>query len=293
MNNSNDNIASDDNELSEIDVSRLSLHQTKLPIILPVINLHRDPQVLIFDLENLKTLRNEYGILGVLIGTLSQYPQQNFFLSIPLRLFVWEVIWLVENNIGVLLDQVNYRKEKLLLQNSKGLKSSNTISLNKDGSVNDTSSTSPNFIITKNTDEIENNDQDLLHKHQINIQDYINAYLSNNPQMNGSKFIRNYHNYKYFKELKYFVSPGLKFGGDFVLYPSDPLRFHSHSVVKLNSINLNDIVVGGRLSTGVKKNFVVIEDKDSDDKVDDDISIDKLFTSSSQTVFSIEWAGFG
>ena len=60
-------------------------------IFLPVIN----DRVLIFDIEDIKKLRN-VGILGILSGTLPKAPQQNIFLGIPLQLSVNETLWLIE-----------------------------------------------------------------------------------------------------------------------------------------------------------------------------------------------------
>jgi tRNA-splicing endonuclease subunit Sen34 len=59
----------------------------------------------------------------------------------------------------------------------------------------------------------------------------------------------------------YFITPGLRFGCDYTVYPGDPLRFHSHFLAvgyKWNDkIPLLDLVGGGRLGTGVKKGFLI------------------------------------
>lgn len=59
----------------------------------------------------------------------------------------------------------------------------------------------------------------------------------------------------------YFMTPGLRFGCDYTVYPGDPLRFHSHFVATgyewNEEIRLLDIVGGGRLGTGVKKGFLI------------------------------------
>lgn len=70
-----------------------------------------------------------------------------------------------------------------------------------------------------------------------------------------------YYLFKHLHSKGYFMSPGLRFGCQFVAYPGDPLRFHSHflSVSKDwdEPIDLIDIVGGGRLGTGVKKGFLL------------------------------------
>lgn len=77
----------------------------------------------------------------------------------------------------------------------------------------------------------------------------------------------------------YFLSPGLRFGCQYLAYPGDPLRFHSHFLATSagwdEEIDLMDIVSGGRLGTGVKKGFLLGgAEQGSDAKT-----------------FSIEWAG--
>ncbi len=70
--------------------------------------------------------------------------------------------------------------------------------------------------------------------------------------------------YPLFKHLHskgYFSSPGLRFGCQYMVYPGDPLRFHSHflaSHVGWNEeIDLMDLVGGGRLGTGTKKGYLI------------------------------------
>lgn len=94
--------------------------------------------------------------------------------------------------------------------------------------------------------------------------------------------------YALFKMLHnkgYFLSPGLRFGCQYMAYPGDPLRYHSHFLVVASdwdkSINLIDIIGSGRLATGVKKSFLLggIEPRTSKQQ------------STTTRAFSIEWAG--
>jgi tRNA-splicing endonuclease subunit Sen34 len=96
--------------------------------------------------------------------------------------------------------------------------------------------------------------------------------------------------YPLFKHLyskKYFVSPGLRFGCKYLVYPGDPLRFHSHFLATHTGwdeeIDLMDLVGGGRLGTGVKKGYLIggLERKE---KEGGDESAENVRT------FSIEWA---
>ncbi|KAK2865409.1 hypothetical protein FQN49_003605 [Arthroderma sp. PD_2] len=84
----------------------------------------------------------------------------------------------------------------------------------------------------------------------------------------------------------YFLSPGLRFGCQYMAYPGDPLRFHSHFLVVSmewdEEFDLMDLVAGGRLGTGVKKGYLIggAEKPDHDGE-----------SGRSVRTFSLEWAG--
>lgn len=66
--------------------------------------------------------------------------------------------------------------------------------------------------------------------------------------------------YRHLHDKGYFMNPGLRFGCQYVVYPGDTLRFHSHFLAVgrqwEEEIDLMEIVGGGRLGTGVKKGFL-------------------------------------
>ena len=76
------------------------------------------------------------------------------------------------------------------------------------------------------------------------------------PDVNSS-----YPLFKHLHQRDYFLAPGLRFGCQYMAYPGDPLRFHSHFLCNGMSwdqeFDLLDIVGGGRLGTGVKKGFLI------------------------------------
>lgn len=86
----------------------------------------------------------------------------------------------------------------------------------------------------------------------------------------------------------YYLSPGLRFGCQYLVYPGDPLRFHSHFLAVGmewdEEIDLMDIVGGGRLGTGVKKGFLIggLETEDGEESTEKEAEV---------KTFSIEWAG--
>ncbi|KAF5386781.1 hypothetical protein D9615_001871 [Tricholomella constricta] len=84
-------------------------------------------------------------------------------------------------------------------------------------------------------------------------------------------------------EQGYFMGGGIKFGGDYLVYPGDPLRYHSHFAASvldspLSSLRTMEIVAHGRLGTATKKAHLLCGWDDEKKDV---------------SYLTIEWAGFG
>ncbi|KAF8267830.1 hypothetical protein EI94DRAFT_1579671 [Lactarius quietus] len=84
-------------------------------------------------------------------------------------------------------------------------------------------------------------------------------------------------------EKGYYLGGGGKFGGDWLVYPGDPLRYHSHFVATVQAspsapLRPMEVVAHGRLGTATKKAHLLC-------------GWDA--TSREVTYVSIEWAGFG
>lgn len=115
-------------------------------------------------------------------------------------------------------------------------------------------------------------------------------------------------NFKMFKYLKlkfnYQILPGMRFGGTFVAYPGDPLRYHAHQIVETKKyydedIGLFKICNRGRLATGVRKVWVVGGTPNDDMFRTGSVDLEDLVIESEDgdsggdmVCFSIEWAGF-
>lgn len=94
----------------------------------------------------------------------------------------------------------------------------------------------------------------------------------------------------------YFLAPGLRFGCQYMAYPGDPLRFHSHFLVNGldwdQEFDLLDLVAGGRLGTGVKKGFLLggMEEEGGGSRGQQGAESGDE-TSSGVRTFCIEWGG--
>ncbi|XP_042884175.1 tRNA-splicing endonuclease subunit Sen34-like [Penaeus japonicus] len=70
--------------------------------------------------------------------------------------------------------------------------------------------------------------------------------------------------YAVFKDMwerDYYLTNGIKFGGDFLVYPGDPVLFHAKFIVKcvedIDQVNTLDLVTWSRIGTSTKKTLVV------------------------------------
>ncbi|KAK5115607.1 hypothetical protein LTR85_009778 [Meristemomyces frigidus] len=100
--------------------------------------------------------------------------------------------------------------------------------------------------------------------------------------------------YKHMHEKDYFLAPGLRFGCQYMAYPGDPLRFHSHFLCNGmdwdQEFDLLDLVGGGRLGTGVKKGFLIGGEVKKNEVADGAATSESDGTGDVRT-FCIEWGG--
>lgn len=88
-----------------------------------------------------------------------------------------------------------------------------------------------------------------------------------------------YDIFDYFWSKGFYITSGIKFGGNYLLYENDPMCTHSDYIVgiytKDQAILPLDIISMGRVGTNVKKTFVLTAKEEKE-----------------VTTFSVEWAGF-
>lgn len=105
------------------------------------------------------------------------------------------------------------------------------------------------------------------------------------------KVPKSYPLFAYLHSRGFFMSPGLRFGCQYCVYPGDPLRFHSHYLAVGmgwdEEFDLMQLVGGGRLGTGVKKGFLVGGKERKVGRADDE----QEDSAAGVRAFSIEWSG--
>lgn len=100
---------------------------------------------------------------------------------------------------------------------------------------------------------------------------------------------RGYPLFKHLNSQGYYVTPGIRFGADYSVYPGDPFRYHAHFMATSfewdEEMTVLDLVTGGRLGTGVKKGFLIGGEAATapSDDVGKDAGEDRV------RAFTIEW----
>ncbi|MCJ1437120.1 tRNA-splicing endonuclease subunit [Xylographa pallens] len=288
---------------------------------------------LLYDINVITWLRKTHHILGVLVGTLPQIPQQNVFLGLPLELMPEEARLLCENGLALIVDDLEWHQQGM---RSLTLEQRNTFvrGLAREGGDASKAAERRKLESTElamkrlrigNTPDRESTSSPIDNEDSLADAEAADTLFSSSTQRNvrppspstplkdsllkerwsitpttahpplptpsistgcplpNIKTSR-YALFRHLHTHDYYISPGLRFGCQFLVYPGDPLRFHSHFLaVSMDwdeEIDLLDLVGGGRLGTGVKKGWLIggpekrIDSKSvfTTEHVDDEIS---------------------
>ena len=308
---------------------------------------------LLYDVDVVTWLRKTHNILGVLIGTLPQFPQQNVFLGLPLELQPEEARLLVEMELAYIVDDLRWHETGLQKMTAAQKETFMTDLARRGKEAGKAVDKKRNMWKEKNLQWIQDANQNCRdeaqethetpetgvgptakgeHEGRLVFSLPLDPDASPSKSSSGEQFswsitptasdppllfppvdptaklptVRpsSYALFKHLHSLSYFLSPGLRFGCHFLVYPGDPLRFHSHFLAMAvdwdEEIDLMDLVGGGRLGTGVKKGWLiggVDEGEDTQEVVGDDDRFESIdmklagFRSPTVRTFCIEWGG--
>lgn len=277
----------------------------------------------IWEVDDIAVIRAKHRICGILTGTLPHVSQQNVFLGVPLLLMPEEVVLLVENGSAVLVDDPHAYPEPSLEQikewDSARLasiqKQVNRAESLRGTSTPHTRSMSEEAVRKRREREqkkakpTEEEEVETSPKTSIPGQPAYNIVIpaSSSSMQWYSPDVCTYASidsakaagiwdypstlherakcgvFRSLWEQGYFMGGGIKFGGDYLVYPGDPMRYHSHFTATvidspLSALQPMEIVAHGRLGTATKKAHLICCWDDEKREV---------------TTMSIEWAGFG
>ncbi|KAK3306946.1 uncharacterized protein B0T15DRAFT_528666 [Chaetomium strumarium] len=254
---------------------------------------------LIFDIEDVVYIRRHHGICAVLTGTMPQNPTQNLFLGLPVELHSEEAKLLVDKGVGYIADELtdhlsrlsimdgNLRKAylqhiKQQRRNAQQAFEEEKAKIQAKHQAKRKAAAKPNPTVTTNPEEASaiaesgpslfdpsmspNPAKETRPKETLppSITPTTSAHLLPIPSNPVSTAVdpssSSYPLYKYLNSRGYYTTPGLRFGGDYSVYPGDPFRYHAHHMANSygwdEEIPMLDLVMSGRLGTAVKKSFL-------------------------------------
>ncbi|KAE9567155.1 putative tRNA-splicing endonuclease subunit tsp-4 [Colletotrichum fructicola] len=229
---------------------------------------------LVFDAEDVAWIRRNHSICSVLIGTTPQNPTQNVFLSLPLELLPEEASMLIEKKVGRLVDETSQHLSCLGSPDQKTRQAYITILKDRRDQAqkliaeDQAKKSSVQARRAAGAQEQSNLTVGEASSENILPQDKL---LAVTPTTSGG--LQNAQDriltvpspplgplHQYLLSRGYFMTPGLRFGADYSVYPGDPLRYHAHFLATNygcdEKIPMLDIVGSGRLGTSVKKGFL-------------------------------------
>jgi tRNA-splicing endonuclease subunit Sen34 len=269
---------------------------------------------LVFDPDAVSALRRKANTNGTLVGTTPQQPTQNIFLGLPIELRPEEVDSLIRTNVAYVVDDVAAHQSalqsldpdarrayvgSLRLRKQTAQKvfaeinaQKASITASKTERLRDSSSTIPSTnpgtadgpLKSDGNPSSRNSQVTLLGVTPTSSINYISpdAHALHVEPRNSEKGSL----CQFMLGAGYYMTPGLRFGSRYSVYPGDPLRFHAHFMANEygweEEIPILDIVGGGRLATAVKKAFLIGGRQPS---TNPDMAIPTVRT------LSIEWAG--
>ncbi|CAR29508.1 hypothetical protein ZYGR_0AD01900 [Zygosaccharomyces rouxii] len=245
---------------------------------------------LVFNLDDIRQLR-QHGIVGVLSGTLPSLSQQNVFLSVPLRLMMEELLWLLWDSpldVNVVGGGLPHFSKDVKSGQIHGQQSALRV---QESFEQQRLQRWENHVRKLRLIGVEPQPGDsnllegslFMQTHDSRKDDVKSEHTSSELNPTADQ-IRHYKLYRKLRQMGFTVHPGGRFGGKYVVYPGDPLRFHSHVVISEpleddEPLDFLQMVAGARLATTVKKSYVAscVEAKGEEEA----------------RFYSFEWAGFG
>lgn len=249
---------------------------------------------LVFDADSVARLRRQQNTCGMLVGTTPQQPTQNIFLGLPIEIREEEASTLVQTGAAVVVDSLaehqaalrapgeahrvykeSLRRRKqaaqMAIAEQKAEAARFSASKKRGSAKAAQSSVTPEAAAAAADGESSLFETDPVQKAPPTEQrpkelavtptsstELLSAEIrdentvGNIPGGPLSRFLQN---------EGYYMTPGLRFGSQYSIYPGDPLRFHAHFMANEygwdEPIPIVNIVGGGRLATAVKKAFLL------------------------------------
>ncbi|XP_043975855.1 tRNA-splicing endonuclease subunit Sen34 [Gambusia affinis] len=240
-----------------------------------------DSAPLLWRLQDLKAVRSD-GLVGALLGSLPRTPRQNVRLGRPLLLLPEEERLLGERRgVGALPAQNQDAaggelQQRYVEQQRRSFEEQSVLALEERKSAfvrAMTSSSGSDEALQRRLLDLEQNFN--FPRSALAVQlSTARAGLSHCPEarafleadwpIRAQRCPRREARFQVFRDLRgrgFFLTSAGKFGGDFLVYPGDPLRFHAHFIAVClaldESVCLLDVLCVARLGSNVKKTVLL------------------------------------
>ncbi|CEJ95128.1 hypothetical protein VHEMI10626 [[Torrubiella] hemipterigena] len=268
---------------------------------------------LVFEPEAVASLRRQVNLNGVLVGTAPQQPTQNIFLGLPIELRPEEVNALVQQDAAYVVDDTAAHKAtlrsfedpavrqayveslreqrlaaQLALNERQAQKSAEVAELMKK-SKKKTKAGKPEKVAeaespaTPRPSAVDNPPSISEKQLSVTLTSSSSLISQTTSQEHIDTEVKQGPLCQHLQTNGYHMTPGLRFGSNYSVYPGDPLRFHAHFMANEyrwdEEVPVLDLVGGGRLATAVKKAFLVGGEQPATDT-----------EPAAVRTFSIEWA---
>ncbi|KAG6124379.1 hypothetical protein E4U22_000555 [Claviceps purpurea] len=266
---------------------------------------------LIFDPDAVAHLRRYEQMNGTLVGTTPQQPTQNVFLGLPVEMRPEAVDALLQKKSAYVVDDANAHSAIMRFDRSTAPCRSYIVSLrnSKQAAALALTLRSSSKSVGRRLPESSFNVINSLHSDreteslsvsthgktiQCGGQNTIAGALAITPVSSSAlvRYVGMSHTActtaittlcAFLQSRGHYMTPGLRFGSRYSVYPGDPLRFHAHFMADQydweEQIPILDIIGGGRLATAVKKAYLIGGRAASED-----------FNTGPIRTYSIEWA---
>ncbi|XP_062606664.1 tRNA-splicing endonuclease subunit Sen34-like [Saccostrea cucullata] len=253
---------------------------------------------LVWSSKDAVELREEWRIVGCLIGCLPRLPRQNNHLGLPLQLSKEEVTLMLEKGAIILVDgnsglRETSAQEKEEFDEYREQSYQNQVEMFREERKREIHQNMGNIIEGKKkkarmeleekkscgevTEEVNEEEDFSIDVDKVPIPPIPKKFslvqlFTESPYVDEEvpavwsfptteRDHLRYHVYRDLWNQGYFLSNGSKFGGDFLVYPGDPSRFHSHYIAICiphdKRMSALDLVSMGRLGSNVRKTVLM------------------------------------
>ncbi|XP_022203228.1 tRNA-splicing endonuclease subunit Sen34 [Nilaparvata lugens] len=251
--------------------------------------------VFVWNATDWLALREKHRIVGNPVGCLASLPRQDIVAGLPQQLLPEEVTLLIENNVAKLIAHKDLEKDENVAEKYNAYKETihkEQVAVYDEVRKKQVSSMIDRIIAGKRRklSAGKSNEDGQASEPELDREAILKAQLektSKTPVVNTlvqtptadvwhkdsveSNVTWSYPSteteklkYAVFKDLwnkGYYITSGQKFGGDYLVYPGDPVKFHSQFIVVCRGMKSGiaalDLIALGRLGNTTRKTSVI------------------------------------